>query len=180
MAETKVKFTYEDYLQLPEDKRYELMEGEFYMVPSPTWAHQTISKKLFRILDDFITDHGLGEIRYAPLDVVLSEVDVVQPDVLFVSKERSRIISEKNIQGSPDLVVEILSPATAEKDKGLKRKLYAKYGVNEYWLVDPDKKSIEVLTLGEAGFETAGIYGKGEALASRLLRGLRLKLEEVF
>ena len=180
MPKTRIRFTYEDYLQLPEDKRYELMEGEFYMVPSPGWSHQTILKKLFLILDDYVTSQRLGETRFAPLDVVLSEEDVVQPDILFISKERSYIITERNIQGAPDLVIEILSPGTAERDRGLKQKLYAKYGIGEYWMVDPEERSIEVMKLGEVGFETARVYKVGESLSSPLLRGLSVNLSEVF
>jgi len=180
MLRTKVKFTYEDYEQLHQDKRYELMEGEFSMVPSPGWSHQTVSKKLFRILDDYITSRKLGEICYAPLDVVLSDEDVIQPDILFISKERSHIITEKNIQGAPDLVIEILSPATVGRDKGLKRKLYAKYGVKEYWIVDLENKRVEVMTLGEKGFETTQVYQAGDSLNSTLLKEFSLKLEEIF
>ena len=180
MPKTRVKFTYEDYLQLPEDKRYELMEGEFYMVPSPGWSHQTILKRLFRILDDYVTSQRLGEPRFAPLDVVLSEEDVVQPDILFISKERFYIITERNIQGAPDLVIEILSPGTAERDRGLKKKLYAKYGVREYWIVDPEAKSIEVTVLGEKGFETVQVCKMGEVLSSPLLRELSFNLKEMF
>lgn len=128
-----VKFTYEDYLLLPKDKRYELIKGEIYMVPSPTPVHQWESKRRFLALDDHVSEHTLGEVYYAPLDVVLSEEDVVQPDLLYISKERSHILTEKNIQGAPDLVVEILSPGTAERDRTLKRKLYARHGVLECW-----------------------------------------------
>jgi len=180
MPKTRVRFTYEDYLQLPEDKRYDLMEGEFYMVPSPNVYHQTILKKLFRILDDYVVSQRLGELHLAPLDVVLSNEDVVQPDILFISREHFHIITERNIQGAPDLVIEILSSTTAERDKGLKRKLYSKYGVKEYWIVDPEERSIEVMKLGEAGFETAGVYGKGEILVSPLLKGFRLNSGEIF
>ena len=180
MLRTKVKFTYEDYEQLPQDKRYELMEGEFYMVPSPGWSHQTVLKKFFRILDDYITSRKLGELCFAPLDVVLSGEDVVQPDILFISKERSHIITEKNIQGAPDLIIEILSPATAGRDKGLKRKLYAKYGVKEYWIADPENKRVEVMTLGEKGFETMQVYQAGDSLSSTLLKEFSLNLEEIF
>ena len=180
MPKTTVKFTYEDYLQLPEDKRYELMEGEFYMVPSPGWSHQTVLTKIFLALHHHVVSQRLGETRFAPLDVVLSQEDVVQPDILFVSQERFNVITEKNIQGAPDLVIEILSPGTAERDRGLKRKLYAKYGVREYWIVDPDERTVEVMKLGEAGFETASVYRKGEILTSPLLKGFRLNLEEIF
>jgi len=180
MLTTRIKFTYQDYQQLPGDRRYELIEGEFYMVPAPGWSHQTILKKLFRILDDHVTSRRLGEIRFAPLDVVLSEEDVLQPDIMFISEERSYIISERNIQGAPDLVVEILSSSTGERDRGLKQKLYARYGVEEYWIVDPGEKSVEVMGLGEAGFETVGIYSTGQAFSSPLLKGPSLNVDEIF
>ncbi|PIU56360.1 MAG: restriction endonuclease [Chloroflexi bacterium CG07_land_8_20_14_0_80_45_17] len=180
MAKAKIKFTYKDYLQLPEDKRYELVEGEFFMVPSPNYYHQVISKRLFRTLDDYVRKFGLGEVLYAPLDVILSEENVLQPDILFISKERFNIITNKNIQGAPDLIIEILSSATAGKDRGLKQKLYAKFGVSEYWLVDPDKETIEVLTLAEEGFESIRAYQRGEILESPLLKGIPLALTEIF
>ena len=180
MLKSKIKFTYEDYLQLPEEKRYELIEGEFYMVPSPGWSHQTIITKIFLALHHHVNNLKLGEVRFAPLDVVFSNEDVVQPDVLFISRERYEIITEKNVQGAPDLVVEILSPSTAERDKGLKRKLYAKHGVREYWIADPEAKSIEVMTLGENGLETVQVCKMGEALSSPLLEGLSLNLDDIF
>lgn len=178
MAKAAIKFTYQDYLLLPEEKRYELIEGELFMVPSPDVEHQELSRDLEQILWEFVKRNDLGTVFYAPLDVVLSEEDVVQPDILFVSKERSHIIKEKNIQGAPDLVIEILSPATSERDRILKRKLYAKYGVKEYWIVDPEEKSIEVSTLGKKGFKTIGIYKT--SLQSPLLKGLFIDLSEIF
>jgi Uma2 family endonuclease len=180
MSKAKIKFTYEDYVQLPEDKRYELMEGEFHMVPSPGWGHQTIVMRIFLALCHYVTSRGLGEVRFAPLDVVLSAEDVLQPDILFISKERSHIITEKNIQGAPDLVIEVLSPATAERDRGLKRKLYAKFGVTEYWTVDPEGKSIEVMSSGEKGFDTVHVYKMSESVSSPLLKGLSFNLGEIF
>ncbi|MCL0034527.1 Uma2 family endonuclease [Dehalococcoidia bacterium] len=180
MISTRIKFTYGDYLQLPEDKRYELIEGEFFMVPSPGWSHQTISARLFRAIDNYVRTHKLGEVRYAPLDVVLSEENVLQPDILFVSRERLNIITERNIQGAPDLVVEILSPATAQRDKELKQKLYARFGVQEYWLADPIARTIEVMSLAETGFESVGLYHEGAILRSPLLRGLPIGLQEIF
>jgi len=180
MAKAKIKFTYTDYLQLPEDKRYELIEGEFSMVPSPNYLHQVISKRLFRALDDYVRNLELGEVLYAPLDIILSEENVLQPDILFISKERAAIIIDKNIHGAPDLVIEILSPSTMEKDRGLKQKLYAKFGVREYWLVDPDKKIIEVMTLGERGFESTEVYQEGDLLKSPLLKRISITVSEIF
>lgn len=181
MAKTKIKFTYEDYKSLPESetKRYELLEGELVMVPSPTFEHQSISGGLFVALWDFVEEHGLGVVVGAPLDVVLGE-DVVQPDILYVSKRRSRIITHEEIRGAPDLVVEILSPATAQRDRAYKKRLYARHGVKEYWIVDPDAKMIEVLSLGERGFESVGLYHANGTLSSPLLAGLKIALKEIF
>ena len=176
----KVKFTYEDYRHMPEDKRYELIEGELIMVPSPITAHQRISRKLGFILVEFVQKNNLGEVFYAPFDVVLSGENVVQPDILFVSREHSPIITAENIKGAPDLVIEITSPATEYRDREIKRKLYANYGVREYWLVDPDKETIEVMELSEGGFKTAAVYTKGEKVQSPTLVGLSFDPREVF
>jgi len=176
----KIKFDYEDYLQMPiYDKRYELINGEFYMLPSPSWYHQITSMNIFLALHDYVKTRGLGEVCYAPLDVVLSKKDVVQPDLLFISKERSHIITSKNIRGAPDLVVEILSKSTAKRDKRIKRKLYAKYGVKEYWIVDRDKEEIEVMVLGEKSLVKVGTYHDSQ-IKSPLFKDLVLNPKDVF
>ncbi len=187
MAElkTKIKFTYEDYKSLPESetRRYELLQGELVMVPSPNTYHQRISRRLEFLLLGYIESKNLGEIFDAPYDVVLGEGkerEVAQPDILYVSKERSQIITEEEIQGAPDLVIEILSPATADRDRTYKRTLYARHGVKEYWIVDPEAETVEVLVLGKRGFERAAAYGKADRLRSPLLSGLEIKLGEVF
>ena len=113
--------------------------------------------------------------------MVLSNTNVVQPDLLFVSREREHILrGGDNVQGAPDLVVELLSPSTAARDKTLKRDLYAKQGVLEYWLVDPDAETVAVMTLGEAGFEIAAVYDKGQTLTSPTLPGLAVNLDDLF
>ena len=170
-----LKFTYEDYLNAPTDKHYELLDGELVMTPAPGERHQSISILLGSKLLQFASEHGLGRVYLAPFDVVLSDVDVVQPDLLFVAHERGHIITPANIQGAPDLVVEILSPSTAERDRTFKRTLYAKHGVNEYWLVDPDAQEITVLLLGERGYEVVGMYGAGETL-----QGFALNIGDIF
>jgi Uma2 family endonuclease len=123
---------------------------------------------------------SLGVILHAPCDVILSEANVVQPDILFVRKERSGIIGEANLKGAPDLIIEILSPATRSKDLELKRKTYARFGVQEYWIVDPDAETVEVLAWSETGYVTAGSYVKSDCLSSTLLSDLKLALTEVF
>lgn len=182
MVKPKIKFTYTDYKNLPESetKRHELLDGEIVMVPSPTPYHQRISVNLGHIIWDFVHKHQIGVIYTAPLDVVFSEWDVAQPDILFITKERLEIITEENIQGAPDLIIEILSPKTAERDRTYKRTLYARHGVKEYWIVDPETKTIEVAALTERGLKTVQIYKAGETLSSPLLKGLSLSLEEIF
>ena len=176
----QIKFTYNDYRTAPEDKRYELLEGELILVPSPTIYHQRISRRLFVRLERFITSRELGEVFYSPCDVVLSDHDVLQPDLLYVSNHRSHIITAENIQGGPDLVVEILSPSTADRDLGYKRTLYARHGVDEYWVVDPEGKSIEVFRLTNGEFVRHGLYVGDQELESPSLTGLSIRLGEVF
>ena len=113
------------------------------------------------------------------MDVLLSDTDVAQPDLLFVSHARAAIVTEANIQGAPDLVVEVLSPSTSARDRGYKRTLYAAHGELEYWLVDPEQQRVEVLTGGEQGLTQAASHGIGEALASPLLEGLEIRVSQV-
>lgn len=175
-----IKFTYYDYTLLPEDKRYELIEGDLSMTPSPTSRHQIISGNLHFHLSDYVRKKGLGIVLAAPMDVVLSDEDVVQPDLLFISNDRKGIMGEKNIRGAPDLVIEILSPTSLERDAVIKRKLYAKHAVREYWIVNPDEKTIEVMTWSEKGFQTVQAYPRGATLRSPLLAGFSLSIDEIF
>ena len=177
---TRVKFTYEDYLNAPEDKRYELLDGELIMVPSPTFPHQNTEMELSLSVGWFVKRHDLGVALSAPMDVVLSDTDVVQPDLLFVSRERMHIIAHDAIYGAPDLVVEILSPSTARRDLTFKRRLYAKHGVKEYWQVNIDDRSVTVLSLGNGDYEVAAVYGSGETLTSPVLPGFALVVDEIF
>ena len=175
-----MNLTYRDYLLLPEGKRYEIIEGDLYMVPSPFTKHQRILLNLSYILLEFVRQNDLGEIFIAPYDVLLSEHDIVQPDVLFVSKERDDIITEKNIQGAPDLVVEILLRSRRHIDQKLKHRLYARSEVKEYWIVDPDKETFEVFALGAEGYKSEGTYGRKDKLRSTLLKGLSVTMNDVF
>ncbi len=180
MKPADIKFTYHDYVQLPDDKRYELVEGELFLVPSPVTCHQRISGKIHVALYQYLMKNDLGEVFCAPYDVVLSEINVLQPDLLFVSGERAGVVKEANIQGAPDLVVEILSPSTGQRDLGIKRTLYAKYGVREYWIVDPDAKTVEVLSLTETGYRTKQIVPQTGVLNSELFPDLDLNLTRIF
>jgi Uma2 family endonuclease len=177
---TALRFTYQDYLQLSEDRRYEIVDGDLYMVPAPIPYHQKVSRNLEFLLHQHVQVHGLGEVFDAPCDVVLSETDVVQPDLLFIVKDRLSIIKETNIQGAPDLVVEILSPASEKRDRGAKQKVYARAGVTESWIVDPTAKTIEVFTLSEAGYQRINLFKLSDTLSSPLLPGLSISLFKVF
>jgi len=175
-----VKFTYEDYKHTPEDKRYDLIDGDLIMVPAPRTAHQVTSLEIEFLLITFVKENDSGNVFHAPYDVVLSDTDVVQPDILFVSNERSNIITEDNIRGAPDLVIEILSPSTAQRDRTLKRTLYARHGVREYWLADTDAKNVLVLTLEDGDYKVAGIYGEGQTVVSPMLQGFTLEIDRIF
>ena len=182
MAQSKprLKFTVREYMTTPEDKRYQLLDGEMILAPSPTTKHQRILGNLFRLLDAAFDTPGRGLVRLSPLDVVLSDYDVVQPDLLFVSSERAGIITDANIQGAPDLVVEILSPNTAGYDRGYKQVLYGRHGVREYWLVDPNAETVDILVGSEDGLVPLGSYGNSGELTTPLLEGLTLDLQELF
>ena len=176
----RTKLTYADYMQTPDDIRYELLDGELILAPSARTAHQRTTRKVLRRLDDFVEENELGEVFVAPYDVVLDDFNVVQPDILFVSNERSHIITDLNIQGAPDLVIEILSPSTARRDKTQKRDLYAQHEVPEYWQADTDAGSVIVLTLEDGAYRVAGIYAKGQTVVSPLLPGFSLNVDDVF
>jgi Uma2 family endonuclease len=181
----KIKYTYEDYksLYIWENKQYELLDGEIIMVPAPSTYHQKISGQIYFLIKLFVEKTGSGVIFYSPIDVVLDGeegCDVVQPDIIFISKDRLDIIKEEEIRDAPDLVIEILSPATEKKDRFYKKSLYARHAVREYWIVDPDKKSIELYTLTEEGFKLHQEYNVGDILMSIILEGLEIDLKDIF
>jgi len=176
----KKKYTYEDYLKTPADERHELIEGELLMTPSPATKHQRISRKFEFILEKYVTENDLGEIFDAPYDVHLDNENVVQPDILFVSKERASIIGEKNIQGAPDLLIEILSEGTAYLDLVRKKKLYARFGVKEYWIADPGEETVDVYTLKDGLYALQKTYSKNDTLESFLLSGIKIALKGIF
>lgn len=180
MLDVQTKLTYADYLRTADDERYELLDGELFRFPSPREIHQYILGRLFLRLGTFIYGRNLGRVYCSPFDVVLSDTDVVQPDLLFVSSGRESIITAENVRGAPDLVVEILSPATAERDRTLKLDLYARYGVREYWIVDPDDRKITLFLRDESRFEFVGSYEAEASLHSPTLAGFSIALEEIF
>ncbi len=148
------KLTYDDYAAFPEDgRRHEIIDGEHYVVPSPIIKHQAISRKLEFALVKYLEQNPIGTVFDAPCDVVLSDLDVVQPDILYIANEHSAIITEKNVRGAPDLVIEIISESTRHTDEITKRKLYERFGVSEYWVVDPVVDTVKIHRLIEGRYQ---------------------------
>ncbi len=180
-SKPKTKLTYADYAKTSDDARFELIDGELIpMAPSPSWLHQSSAFTIGRRMFDFVESKGIGEVGIAPFDVVLTETDVVQPDVFYVSRERSHTITAANIQGAPDLVVEVLSPSTSERDRNYKRELYERSGVGEYWMVDTSARSITVLILRNGKYVSHGVFREGDTLTSPTLAGFSLAVSEAF
>ncbi|MFQ5824828.1 MAG: Uma2 family endonuclease [bacterium] len=174
-------YTYQDYLNLPEDdKRYEIINGELVMVPAPSTNHQDIGLNIKYELKRFIEKYKVGKIYDAPTDVVLSETNVVQPDILFITKDHYDIITEKNITGAPDLIIEILSPSTGYYDLIEKKEIYEKFGVREYCIVDPKKQWVEIYTNKANKFALKQRLEKAGVLESWVLRGFQLGMEKIF
>ncbi|MEO0162984.1 MAG: Uma2 family endonuclease [candidate division WOR-3 bacterium] len=178
-TEVKEKiWTYEDYLKLDDDKRYEVINGRLVEMAAHTPWHQKISARIFLIISKFLKE---GELYFSPIDVLFSEDVVLQPDIVYVSKERLGIIGEKAIMGVPDLVVEIVSPSTTRRDTAVKKGIYENFGVKEYWIVYPDEKAIEVWVLNESGkYQLYSFAEKEGKVKSKVLEGLEIDLKEVF
>ena len=174
------QYTYADYLETPDDERYELIEGELIMAPSPIPRHQLISVYFVMFLAPFVRTNGLGWVFSAPIDVHLSDTNVFQPDLIFISAAREHIIGETNIQGAPDLAIEIASTRTQTFDRTVKRELYERFGVLEYWMVDHVEETVEVLRLQNGRFVSVSVYGRTDTLTTPLLPGLVIDLNEIF
>ena len=179
-AKEKV-WTYEDYLCLEDDKRYEVINGRLYEMPAPGFEHQSILGYLHYKFYGFVRSQSVGEVLPAPFDVILSETVVVQPDIVFISKDNLKNIKRGRLFGPPDLVVEIISPATIRRDTVVKRNIYEKHKVKEYWIVYPDERAVEVWVLNDKGKYELFSVAEGEGkVKSKVLEGLEIDLKEVF
>lgn len=175
------KLTYADYVALPDDGlRHEIIDGAHYVTPSPVVRHQRISRDLLLFLAIYLRTHPIGEVLDAPCDVLLSETDIVVPDLVFVSKARAHLITEKNLQGPPDLVVEILSPGTRSRDLRLKHDLYERAGVEEYWVVDPDTDVVDVYRRAGSTFGDPVRRTRDDVVTTPILPGLEMPLDTIF
>jgi len=184
MSNLGVKLTYDDFVLFPDDgKRHELIDGEHYVTPSPNRKHQKISGNLFLLIGTWLEQHPIGQIYFAPFDVIFTMFDVVEPDLIYVSNERAaRVLTDANVKGAPELVVEIGSEGTRGRDETIKRRLYERAGVSEYWVVDPEIDVVRVYRRGTDGFKrpielTAE---DNDVLTTPLLPGLSLPLARIF
>ncbi len=178
VAKAPGTWTYEDLFSLPDDgKRYEIIEGELYEMPAPSWDHSTVVMNLIALLLPIVSTMR-GRLRTAPLDVFFPGADPVQPDILAILPGSRAGGQGRGVEGPPDLMVEVLSPSNRGHDLLTKRALYARAGVREYWIVDPMARSVEILTLDRDAFHSAGAVS-GEVVASPLL-GAEFALARIF
>lgn len=179
---TQGHWTYEDYLRLPNDgNRYEIIEGVLYVTNAPNYDHQfTVMKIAFRF-EQFATEHNLGVVLTAPFEVHLSpRTRPVQPDVLFIKADHQPSSGSAFFEGAPDLVVEVLSPASIRADREVKLNAYEQAGVAEYWLADPKTRSVEVYTLSGGEYALLGQYTADETIESQMLAGLAITVKTLF
>ncbi len=177
----RIVLTYEDYCALPDDgRRYEILDGELSMTPSPSRAHQRFAGNLFVTLHTWVRAPAAGEVFIAPFDVILARTTVVVPDLVFVSRERLGIVTSRGVEGAPDLVVEILSPGTASRDRVEKAQIYARHGIRHYWLADPDARVLEVYELTGGQYRETARLTAGATFTPTLFPGLAISLSSLW
>lgn len=175
------RLTFHDWLSFPDDGRaYEIVDGELFVTPSPSIRHQRTSREIQHALLTFLRATGLGEVLNAPVGVKLDEGTVVEPDIVVVLKAHAGRIGEQVIEGAPDIVIEILSPGTAQRDLGIKRNKYETCGVPEYWIVDAEARGIEVLSLHSGRYSRSQAFGGNDTLTSPSLPGFAVDVSDVF
>ena len=184
-SSSRARITAAEFLLLPDDgKRHELIDGVHYVTPSPNLFHQELLGRLHLAIGNFLAKRRhLGRVFVSRLDVVMSEYDVVEPDLLFVAGDQQHILTEQNVQGAPALAIEILSPGTRKRDEGIKRRLFDEKGVREYWIVDPKNSSVSVYRrAGDGTFPRVAELdaASAEALTTPLLPGFTLSVEKLF
>ena len=179
-----VKLTYDDFVLFPDDgKRHEIIDGEHFVTPSPSTKHQAIAMNLGSMLWNYLQERPIGRVFAAPFDVVFSHFDVVEPDLLYLSNARAaEVLTSKHARGAPDLVVEIGSKGTRKRDATIKRRLYERFGVAEYWIIDPELDTIQVYRHDSGQYERVAelSLAAGDVLTTPLLPGLTLPLARVF
>jgi Uma2 family endonuclease len=181
VAHPHVRFLADDIWDTPDDgNRYEVIDGELFVTPPPVFAHQFSSVELCGTIWHYLKDHPLGNIVSAPIGLRLDEGTGIQPDLVYVANEHRSIITERGIEGVPDLVVEVLSPSTRSRDRGIKLRRYAAAGVPHYWIVDPRGRTLEAHQLGEDGYGQPAVYRAGTVFQPSLFPGLEIRLDALF
>lgn len=182
MGETaKRPWTYDELQRLPDDgNRYEIIDGELYVTPSPRRSHQDVLGTLYYLMRDFLERHPVGKCTISPFDVILGPATVVVPDLVFVSTERLAISEERGMTAAPDLVVEVLSDSTWRRDFGVKFRLYESRGVREYWIIDPDERRVEIHVLESGALVKKLEASAGEIASPVVLPGLQVPLARLF
>ncbi len=176
-----LSLTYEDFLQLPDDgRRYEILDGVLYMSPSPRPIHQRILFTFAGLVDHHVVTHDLGEVFIAPVDVLLSEHDIVEPDLVFIAKANEHIVGETNIRGVPDLLAEVLSPSKPTYDTRDKLSVYARCGVPFYWWLDPDKRTLTELRLVNGVYSVVVELSANDLFRPVLFPGLEIPLNGIW
>ena len=180
LTRAKTRWTAARYLRRPDDgKLYEVLEGELIMAAAPNLRHQEIAGNIYESLRSFVRAKKWGKVFIAPVDVVLGD-DLAEPDVVFVSTERKAIMGKERITGAPDLVVEVLSLSTSARDLRYKWDLYARSGMREYWVVNPEAETVEVLTLAKKVYKRHVLAEKEGAVASKVLEGFSVPVKGIF
>ncbi len=179
LKERPEMWTYEEYLRLNDDKRYEVINGRLYEMPAPGFEHQKVSGLIEFLLRGFVYKNDLGEIVDAPFDVILSETVVVQPDIVFISSDNMKSIKNDRLFGPPDLAVEVVSPGSYRRGRYEKFVLYERYGVKEYWIVLPGEKVIEVWCLKDGRYVLHSVAAEKGEVESCVLKGFKVRVEEV-
>ncbi len=169
-------WTYEDYLGVGNEVYFEIINGKAFMSPAPELFHQRWARKIFVAIERHVESRKLGEVFFAPVDVVLDEKNVVQPDLVFVSTANAGLLERRGIMGAPDLVVEVISPTSLRRDRYDKRELYARFSVREFWLADVANRSIEILALKPGGFQLMSCATTEGKIRSEVLPGFELDL----
>jgi Uma2 family endonuclease len=175
-----VKFTYDDYELIPEEKKCELIDGDLIMSPSASFRHQVIAGNINEILRAFVRKYKLGKVLYE-FDMYLDDENIFRPDVMFIANENLVNVTAKYLRGVPDLVIEVLSPSTKKNDTIIKKGLYAKFGLAEYWIADPETKTLDVFHLTPKGFALQKSYTPSDTLVKTIADAtLTIAVAEIF
>jgi Uma2 family endonuclease len=178
---TSTKLTYEDYAEIPNDgRRYEIIDGELYVNPAPATKHQAAVGNTYALLWMYMRAHHTGRVFVAPYDVILSDHDVVQPDVLWIAAEHSSLVANRGLEGAPDLAVEVLSPSSVKLDEKIKHTRYAFFGVPEYWIVDPEREHVRVFRLRDRELQLVAELSGNDTITSPVLPGFSITAFEIF